>query len=141
MGACEHSPPHLTNQRHRSSSGWVRGSGVGRLKSYKSALRRAKRPSTCWYRTARGGSSTLKPWSHGIHRTAKYPDKGIPLVLEDLPNRSIRDLRMFVNLGVGHAFVEQPAVPLVQVRHVELRLKEVFADKADLVPDLPPFPA
>jgi len=60
--------------------------------------------------------------------------------LEHLPDRLVGLFHMAVRLGVGHAFVQQPGVQLVQTLHPQPRCEEPFSHQPDLVLDLTLLP-
>ena len=68
-------------------------------------------------------------------------DKLRPLLLEHLPHRLIRPLRMGMRLGVGDALVHQPGVQLIVGLDPKPRGEEALAHQTDLVLDLALLPA
>ncbi len=64
-----------------------------------------------------------------------------PLGLEHLPDRLVGFFGMTMRPGIGHAFVHQPDVQLVQTFDPQARREEPLPDQPDLVLDLPLLPA
>ena len=60
-----------------------------------------------------------------------------PLRLEHLPYGFVRLFGMTVGLGIGHAFVDQPGVQLIQALDPKPRGKEALPHQPNLVLDLP----
>ena len=68
-------------------------------------------------------------------------DQERPFLLERRPDRDARPLGMVVLAGVVDALVGEQRVQLVEVFHPQPRREEALAHEADLVLDLPFFPA
>ena len=63
------------------------------------------------------------------------------LLLEHLPDRAAVLFGVPVHLGVGDAFVGQPAVQVLQCLEAQTRREEAFSYQPDLILDLAaPFP-
>jgi hypothetical protein len=94
---------------------------------------------------------TIEPHGAGLrHRgwhaveaieAANVRDEVGALGLEHLPDRLVGLFHMAVRLGVGHAFVQQPGVQLIEALYAQARRKEPFPHQPDLVLDLTLLPA
>ena len=137
-----------------------------RLRAPEGKLRRARqrdarppwrRPSTCCGRSARDRSSTLTQPSHGSRRVEDTPPawgaaighQERALGLEHLEDHFLLHVRVSLRLGMGHAFVGQPRIEVLEARERRARREEpaahhaegMSATWADLVFDLPLLPA
>ena len=64
-----------------------------------------------------------------------------PLLLEDIPDRSLRKFGMPVGAGMGDALVQQPGVQLLIAVHPQPGREEALPHQPHLVLDLPLLPA
>jgi len=64
-----------------------------------------------------------------------------PFGLEHLPDRLVGLFGMAVRLGIGHAFVHEPGVQLVEALDPQAGREEPLSHQPDLVLDLTPSPA